>query len=392
MVNRFHRVLVVVADSAGVGELPDASVYGDVGANTLLHTAQAAGGLRLPHLQRLGLGNILQLPGVPPADQPQGCYGRMAELSPGKDTTTGHWEMMGLVLDQPFATFPQGFPPEIVEPFVQATGRGVLGNKAASGTAIIEELGEEHLRTGKWILYTSADSVFQLAAHEEKVPLEELYAACRKARRLLDPYRVGRVIARPFVGSPGSFQRTYNRQDFSLEPTGPTVLEALRRAGVPVVGVGKIHDIFAGRDIDRSLHTEGNQDGLQKTAALLGEIENGFIFVNLVDFDMRYGHRRDPQGYAQALEEMDRELGEIKNLMCPGDLLLITADHGCDPTFTAHTDHTREYVPLIMWWPGLKAGASLGVRRTFADLGATVAQALGVKWAGPGEGFLPQGR
>jgi phosphopentomutase len=391
-VSRYRRVLVIVADSAGAGELPDAASYGDAGANTLLHTAQAAGGLRLPNLQRLGLGSILQLPGVPPAARPAGFYGQMAERSPGKDTTTGHWEMMGLVLDRPFPTFPRGFPPEIVEPFVQATGREVLGNKTASGTAIIEELGEEHLRTGKWILYTSADSVFQLAAHEEKIPLEELYAACRTARQLLDRYRVGRVIARPFVGSPGSFQRTYNRQDFSLEPTGPTVLEALHRAGVPVVGVGKIHDIFAGRDIDRSLHTEGNRDGLQKTAALLGEIENGFIFVNLVDFDMRYGHRRDPRGYARALEEMDLYLGEIQNLMRAGDLLLITADHGCDPTFAAHTDHTREYVPLLLWWPGLKEGGSLGVRGTFADLGATVAEALGVQWAGPGEGFLPQGR
>jgi len=385
----FERVVVLVADSVGAGELPDAGSYGDGGANTLLHTAEAVGGLALPVMQELGLGNIIPLPGVAPVEPARGFFGKMAEISAGKDTTTGHWEMMGLQLAEPFPTFPEGFPPEIVEPFVERTGRGVLGNKPASGTAIIEELGGEHLRSGRWILYTSADSVFQVAAHEEKISLEELYAACRTAREILDPWRVGRVIARPFVGEPGAFQRTYNRQDFSLAPTGPTVLGALRRDGVPVIGVGKIHDIFAGRDIDRSIHTEGNHDGMERTTALLAELERGFVFTNLVDFDMRFGHRRNPQGYARALQQLDADLPPLLDKMQERDLLLICADHGCDPTFTAHTDHTREYVPLLLWSPRWSHGAGLGIRSTFADLGATVAAALGTAWPGPGRSFLP---
>jgi phosphopentomutase len=272
---------------------------------------------------------------------------------------------------------------------VEATGRGVLGNRAASGTKIVEELGEEHLRTGDWILYTSADSVFQLAAHEELVPLEELYQACQTARKQLDPWRVGRVIARPFVGQPGSFSRTYNRHDYSMAPDGPIVLEALQQAGVQVTGVGKIRDIYAGVGVSKSITTEGNVDGLDRLATLLDEKTTGLIFANLIDFDMRFGHRRNPSGYAHSLEEFDHGLQRLMERMTPDDLLLITADHGCDPTFDSHTDHTREYVPVIMWSPRFTAGGDLGTRETFADLGATAADALGAEWYGPGRSFLP---
>jgi phosphopentomutase len=382
--------VVLVIDSAGIGAMPDAADYGDAGAATLQHTAEAAGGLRLPNLERLGLGRVAPIQGVAAVPEPTGFSGKLAELSPGKDTTTGHWELMGRVLARAFSVYPQGFPPEIVAPFVERTGRGVLGNKAASGTAILEELGAEHLATGKWILYTSADSVFQLAAHEEKIPLEELYAACRLARGLLDPHRVGRVIARPFVGSPGSFQRTYHRHDFSMRPDGPTVLTALEAAGMPVVGVGKIHDIFAGDGVGRSVASEGNADGLAKTRALLGELERGLLFANYVDTDMVYGHRRDARGYARALEEIDVALAGILAALGPGDLLLITADHGCDPCFLAHTDHTREYVPLVAWSPALARGGDLGTRPGFADVGATVADWLGVAWDGAGRSILPE--
>jgi phosphopentomutase len=313
----------------------------------------------------------------------------MAEQSEGKDTTSGHWELMGLVVDEPFIVFPDGFPPEIVDPFAEATGRGVLGNRPASGTEIVAKLGEEHLKTGKWILYTSADSVFQLAAHEEEVPLPELYRACETARKQLDPWRVGRVIARPFVGQPGAFTRTYNRHDYSVPPDGATVLDSLQQAGVQVTGVGKIRDIYAGAGVNRSITTEGNQDGMDRLAILLDEKTPGLVFANLIDFDMCFGHRRNPSGYAHALEEFDRGLGRLMERMTPDDLLLITADHGCDPTYTLHTDHTREYVPVIMWSPRFIAGGDLGVRDTFADLGVTVAAALGAEWSGPGRGFLP---
>jgi phosphopentomutase len=382
-----RRVLVIVLDSAGIGELPDAAAYGDAGSATLPNLARAVGGLALPNLGAMGLGRIAPIEGVLAAARPDGFFGKMAERSPGKDTTTGHWELMGLVLSEPFATFPAGFPEAIVAEFVRRTGRGVLGNKAASGTAIIDELGPEHQRSGKWILYTSADSVFQVAAHEETIPLEELYQACRAAREFLDAHRGGRVTARPFVGAPGSYRRTYHRHDFSMKPTGPTVLDALRRAGVPVWGVGKIGDIFAGQGVDRSEPTEGNKNGIEKTLSLLGEMERGLLFVNLVDFDMTFGHRRDTAGYARALAEFDAALPRIRERLRPGDILLITADHGCDPTFTAHTDHTREYVPLLAWRAGA-GGGDLGVRRSFADLGATVAEALGAAWSGPGESFF----
>jgi len=383
-----RRLLWIVLDSVGIGELPDAARFGDAGAATLQHTAAAVGGLELPQLAALGLGHIAPIAGVPAVAAPQGAFGRAAERSVGKDTTTGHWELAGLLAGEPFAVFPDGFPPSIVEPFCQATGRGVLGNKTASGTVIIEELGAEHMRSGDWILYTSADSVFQLAAHEEVVDLEELYAACRTARRQLDAHRVGRVIARPFVGRPGAFERTYNRHDFSMPPDGPTVLDALVAAGVPTVGVGKIHDIFAGVGVQRSVATRGNADGLEQTRRLLASEPRGLIFVNLVDFDMNFGHRRNPQGYAEALAAFDAALPGLRAGLRDEDLLLITADHGCDPTFTAHTDHTREYVPLLAWSPAGRAGVDLGTRQTFADMAATVAAHLGADWRGAGESFL----
>jgi phosphopentomutase len=381
-----RRFVIVVADSAGCGALPDAREYGDEGSDTIGNTSRAVGGLSLPVLGRLGLGHLTAVAGVPPDPAPRGFHGRMAERSRGKDTITGHWEMMGIVLQEALALFPKGFPPEIVEPFVKACGiPGVLGNKAASGTEIIKELGEEHQRTGKPIVYTSADSVFQIAAHEETVPLETLYAWCATARRLLDPWRVARVIARPFVGKPGSYVRTYHRRDYAIATPGKTVLEKLVEAKVPVVGVGKIPDIFDRKGITDEVHTEGNADGLAKTEALLERVDHGLVFVNLVDFDMLYGHRNDPRGYGRALEEMDRALPRLFAKLRPGEVCALTADHGCDPT-TPSTDHSREYVPLLVHAPGA-AGGALGTRGSFADLGATVAEFFGLR-ADVGASFL----
>jgi phosphopentomutase len=382
-----RRFVILVADSAGCGALPDARAYGDEGSDTIGNTSRAVGGVALPTLGKLGLGNLTPVLGVPAEPVPRGFYGKMAERSAGKDTVTGHWEMMGIVLKEALALFPNGFPPEILEPFVRETGvPGVLGNKAASGTVIIEELGEEHQRTGKPIVYTSADSVFQIAAHEETVPLETLYGWCRIARRQLDPWRVARVIARPFVGTPGKYVRTYNRKDFAIATPGVTVLEKLVAANVPVVGVGKIPDVFDRKGITEEVHTAGNADGLVKTERLLDTVDRGLVFVNLVDFDMLYGHRNDPQGYARALEELDRALPRILGKLRPGDVLAVTADHGCDPT-TPGTDHSREYVPLLVHAPG-SAGGALGTRGSFADLGATVADFFGVR-ADVGASFLP---
>src|SRR5512138_116227 len=382
------RFLILVADSAGCGALPDARDYGDEGSDTIGNTSRAVGGLSLPTLGRLGLGHVTAIAGVPPDPAPAGFHGRMAERSRGKDTITGHWEMMGVVLEEGLALFPHGFPPEIVDAFVRETGvPGVLANRTASGTVIIEELGEEHQRTGKPIVYTSADSVFQIAVHEETVPLETLYAWCRVARRILDPWRVARVIARPFVGTPGKYVRTYHRKDFSMATPGPTVLEKLVERRVPVLGVGKIPDVFDRRGITEEVHTEGNADGLAKTEALLDRVDHGLVFVNLVDFDMLYGHRNDPAGYARALEEMDRALPRILGKLRPGEIAAITADHGCDPT-TPSTDHSREYVPLLVHAPG-RGGGSLGTRGSFADLGATVAEFFGVR-AEAGTSFLPR--
>ena len=381
-----RRFVILVADSAGVGALPDAAAYGDLGSDTIGNVSRAVGGLRLPTLGRLGLGHLTAVAGVPPHPAPRGFFGKMAERSPGKDTLTGHWEMMGLVLDQPLALFPRGFPPEILDPWAKAIGvAGVLANRAASGTAIIEELGAEHQRTGRPIVYTSADSVFQVACHEETVPVETLYRWCREARRLLDRWRVARVIARPFVGKPGAYQRTYRRKDFALEPPGRTVLERLSGRGVPVVGLGKIGDIYDHRGLAEEIHTEGNADGLRRTGEVLDRLERGLLFVNLVDFDMLYGHRNDAPGYGRALEELDAALPAILDRLGPGDLLAVTADHGCDPT-TPSTDHSREYVPLLVHAPG-RGGGPLGVRASFSDLGRTVADYFGVP-AEAGRGFL----
>jgi len=381
-----RRLVILVADSAGCGAMPDAREYGDEGSDTLGNTSRAVGGLALPVLGRMGLGHLTSIAGVPPDSAPTAFHGRMAARSRGKDTITGHWEMMGIVLEEGLALFPEGFPPEIVEPFARECGvPGVLANRAASGTVVIQELGEEHQRTGKPIVYTSADSVFQIAAHEETVPLEELYRWCRVARRQLDPWRVARVIARPFVGTPGRYVRTYHRKDFAMPAPAPSVLEELVEAKVPVIGVGKIPDVFDRKGITEEVHTEGNADGLAKTEALLDRVDHGLVFVNLVDFDMLYGHRNDAPGYARALEELDRALPRILGRLRPGELCAITADHGCDPT-TPSTDHSREYVPLLVHAPG-RGGGPLGTRETFADLGATVAEFFGLR-AGVGTSFL----
>jgi phosphopentomutase len=374
-------VVLITLDGVGIGALPDADRYGDVGANTLEHVARQCGGLTLPNLAKLGLGNILPLQGVSPAATPAAGFGRMLERSAGKDTTTGHWELTGVIQTEPFPTYPAGFPAGIIDAFARETGCVPLGNIAASGTEIIRLLGEEHLASGRPIVYTSADSVFQVAAHEEVIPVERLYEICRIARRILDPYRVGRVIARPFVGScADDFRRTSRRHDFSLPPTAPTILDGLERAGHTVYGVGKIRDIFAGRGITDYVYSESNADGMAKTLQALSLVEGGLIFTNLVDFDMLFGHRLDPIGFGRALEEFDGWLPRLLQSLQPTDLVLITADHGCDPT-TAGTDHGREFVPLLVWHPGLAAGRNLGDRDSFADVAATVADALGVDFS-----------
>jgi phosphopentomutase len=381
-----RRVVILVADGVGCGGAEDAAAYGDAGADTLGNLAVKVGPLSLPNLEALGLGHVTRISGVPPVSQPRGAVGVMSEASAGKDTITGHWEMAGVVTAEAFPTYPRGFPPEITGPLAAAAGRELIGNRPASGTAIVDELGPQHLATGALILYTSADSVLQLAAHEEVVPLPELYRICAEARRIADRHGIGRVIARPFVGPPGSFRRTYNRRDWPLDCPEETLLDRLSAAGVPVVGVGKIGDIFAGRGIERSLHSEGNGDGLRLTLQALGELERGLLFVNLVDFDMLYGHRNDCPGFRRALEELDASLPSLTAALRPGDLAFITADHGNDPT-TPGTDHTRERVPLLAFGPGLRP-APLGVRASFCDLGQTVAEALGVSSLARGESFL----
>lgn len=355
--------------------MPDAHLYCDQGCNTLANTARAVGGLNLPNLAQLGLGNIENIAGVKPVISPQGAYGKMNEQSPGKDTTTGHWELAGIILDRSFPVFPDGFPPTFMQQYENRIGRQTLGNKAASGTAIIEELGKEHMATGKPIVYTSADSVFQLAAHEEVIPLPELYRLCEIAREMLTgELAVGRVIARPFVGQPGNFIRTANRQDYSLLPVQPTILDMLVAEGYVVQGVGKIKDIFAGQGITASVRTADNMDGVDKTLTLLQDRDKkpGLIFTNLVEFDQNYGHRNDCRGYAKALEQFDRRLPEILTNISDDDLLIITADHGCDPT-TPGTDHSREYVPLLVWSPQIQQGVNLGTRDSFSDVAATIA-------------------
>jgi len=371
----FERVIWIVLDSVGIGELPDAADYGDVGRTTLGHIAESRA-LALPNLQRLGLANIAPLAHLAPAASPLGAYGKGATHSPGKDTTTGHWEMAGVWLDQAFPTYPHGFPQELIAEFERQIGRGTLGNKPASGTEIIKELGEEHVRTGKPIVYTSGDSVFQIAAHENVIPIVELYRICEIARKLLDgPNRVGRVIARPFAGAVGHFARTTRRHDYAVDPPKPMLLDVLADRRVPVFGIGKIHDIYNGRGVQEYVTTTGNADGMSKLATALLEQKNGLIFCNLVDFDMLYGHRKDVEGFAESLEEFDRMLGPFMMLLSYSDLLIITADHGCDPDPRwPTTDHSREYAPILAYSPGTGAGVNLGIRQTLADMGQTIAR------------------
>ncbi|MFZ5644098.1 MAG: phosphopentomutase [Bacillota bacterium] len=369
-----EKVILIVLDSVGIGALPDASEYGDQGSNTLGNCALAVNGLNLPNLEAMGLGNLGDFMGIKPVSSPAGSYGRMSCKSPGKDTTTGHWEIAGIVMERPFPVYPEGFPKEIIEAFEKKIGIKTLGNKAASGTEIIKELGEDHINTGRPIVYTSADSVFQIAAHEEIIPVARLYDMCQIAREILTgEHAVGRVIARPFTGTPGSFKRTARRHDFSLAPPRPTILSAISEAGLPVVAVGKIFDIFAGQGITDSMHTANNMEGVDRTLEKIAEINKGIIFTNLVEFDMVYGHRNDPHGYAAALEAFDRRLPEITGSLNEKELLIITADHGCDPT-TESTDHSREYVPLLVTGSQVQSGINLGTRETFADVAATLAQ------------------
>jgi phosphopentomutase len=372
----FDRVTCIVLDSVGIGEMPDCAAYGDCGSDTLGNIARQRT-LHLPNLARLGLGNIKPLTNIPAADNPTASFGRCTLASPGKDTTTGHWEMVGVHLDKPFPLFPQGFPPEVMHEFETRIGRSSLGNCAASGTEIMARLGEEHVRTGSPIVYTSADSVFQVAAHEEVIPLWELYKICETAREILQgPYEVGRVIARPFIGSSGAFTRTTNRKDFAVPPPKGMLLDQLDDRKVPVFSVGKIFDIFLGRGIRSYEKTKTNADGMQKTLNALQEQKDGFVFVNLVDFDQLYGHRNDVEGYARALEEFDAWLPALLDKMKSGDLLVLTADHGCDPT-TPSTDHSREYVPLLVYAARSPHGRSLGLRATLSDIGQTVAENFG---------------
>jgi phosphopentomutase len=387
----FRRIVWIVLDSVGIGEMPDAAAYGDAGSDTLGNMARvlAARGtpLRLPNLCCLGLANIKPLAGLAPDPAPIGSYGKAALASPGKDTTTGHWEMAGIHLDQPFPLFPHGFPPQVMDEFERRIGRDTLGNKAASGTEIIKELGEEHVRTGSPIVYTSADSVFQVAAHEEVIPLFELYKICETAREILrGPYEVGRVIARPFTGEPGHFVRTPNRHDYAVPPPKGMLLDKLAERKVDIFAIGKIFDIYLGRGIRETESTKSNADGMAKTLKAMDSLESGLIFTNLVDFDMLYGHRNDVEGYARALEEVDAWLPALEAKLADGDLVILTADHGCDPT-TPSTDHSREYVPVLTYGKHARAGVNLGTRATLSDLGQTVAENFGTRIA-QGECFL----
>jgi phosphopentomutase len=374
----FERVIWIVLDSVGIGELPDAADYGDVGRDTLGHVARSRP-LGLTNLVRLGLANIKPLDHLSPPAHPIGNFGKGTTVSPGKDTTTGHWEMAGILLDQAFPVYPHGFPPALIQEFERRIGRHTLGNKPASGTEIIKELGEEHVRTGFPIVYTSGDSVFQIAAHENVIPIAELYRMCEIARALLDgPNRVGRVIARPFAGPSGSFRRTERRHDYAVEPPRPMLLDVLADHGIPVFGVGKIHDIYNGRGVGNYVTTKNNSDGMAKLAEALLRQSSGLIFANLVDFDMLYGHRKDVEGFARSLEEFDVLLGPLLSSLRPSDLLLITADHGCDPDpVNPTTDHSREYVPILAYHPGSPGGANLGIRSTLADMGQTIADNFG---------------
>jgi len=385
---RFMRVFFIVLDACGVGELPDAADYGDTGSATIPNTARAVGGLRLPHMERLGLGKIAEILGVSKDLPTVGAYGKMAEVSAGKDSTSGHWEHFGVILNRPFPLYPDGFPDNLIREFTRQSGYEVIGNKPASGTEIIAELGEEHLKTKKLIVYTSADSVFQIAANESIVPPEELYRVCRIARSLLTgEHGVGRVIARPFEGEPGNFARTSRRRDFSIEPPGPFVIENLIEAGIDVLAIGKIHDIMAGRGASRVLKASGNMAVMDSIIDAADEFQRGVVMANLVDFDMLWGHRNDYESFAQGLEDFDVRLGQFLPLMKENDLLLITADHGCDPT-TPSTDHSREYVPLLVYYPGMPENIELGTRASFADTGKTISENFSLSFEFPGKSFL----
>jgi phosphopentomutase len=386
----FERVLWIVLDSVGIGALPDAADYDDVGRNTLGHIAKSRP-LALPNLVRLGLANIATLDHLSPSAHPEGCYGKGATHSPGKDTTTGHWEMAGIWLAQAFPIYKHGFPRELIEEFERAIGRKTIGNVPASGTEIIRELGEEHVRTGFPIVYTSGDSVFQIATHEDIIPVAELYRMCEIARKMLDgPHKVGRVIARPFTGTVGNFRRTERRHDYAVEPPSPMLMDVLVEKKIPVFGIGKIHDIYNGRGVDRFIGTKNNVDGMQKLHAALAEQESGLIFANLVDFDMLFGHRKDVEGFARSLEEFDVLLAPLRNAMTSRDLLIITADHGCDPDPAwPTTDHSREYVPIVTYSRSGKSGVNLGIRETLADMGQTIADNFGASIP-HGKSFLLQ--
>ncbi len=381
------RVILIILDSVGAGATPDAEAYGDHGAGTLSNVARHVQGMRLPNLERLGLGNVAAIEGVAPNATPQAACGKLRPRAAGKDSTTGHWELSGLEIDQPFATFPDGFPATAIAAFGRQTGRGVLGNVAGSEQAILDQLGEEHMETGDWIVYSSANSVFHVAAHKDVVSLDELYDSCRLARQIVDPLHVGRVSARPFKGSPEKgFEPTDRRRDFSRLPPRPTVLDHLRELGLPVVGIGRIDEIFAGQGLSETIPSKGNTDGMIKTIESMARIDQGLVVTNLNDFDA-CGHRRDPKGYARCLEELDVQLAMLLSRASDDDLVLLTADHGNDPTWDG-TDHTREYVPIIAAGPSKAAGVNLGVRRSFADVAATVAEVFGAAPPEAGEGFL----
>ncbi len=374
-------------DSCGIGELPDAFKYGDQGSNTIVNTAKKVGGLKLPNLEKLGLGNINDIPGVAHQNKSLASFGKMAEVSPGKDSTTGHWEIAGLILDKPFPVYSDGFPEEIIDEFEKVIGRKILWNKPASGTEIIEKLGDEHIKTGKPIVYTSADSVFQIATHQDVIPVEKLYDMCEKARKILQgEHGVGRVIARPFMGAPGSFKRTEKRKDYSLPPPGKTILDILKENGYEVVGIGKIGQLFAGKGLTQSFHTRNNTKGMDKlTEAMQKEIK-GLIFINLIDFDMLWGHRNNYRDFARGLEDFDLRLSEVLNLLYEDDILIITADHGCDPT-TPSTDHSREYVPLLVYGKNIRNGIDLGTRKCFCDVAKTLGEVFKVKGLKNGKSF-----
>lgn len=382
-----NRVILFVMDSVGIGALPDAFNFGDVGANTLGNIALSQNGINLENLKELGLGNIDGIVGVSPVQSAMGAFGKSAEVSNGKDTTTGHWELTGIHLNEPFQTFPNGFPKSIIDDLENKIGRKVLGNKPASGTEILDELGEEHIRTGQPIVYTSADSVLQIAAHEEIIPLSELYEMCKIAREIMTGENaVARIIARPFIGTIGDFDRTPNRRDYSVDPASETVLDIAKEQGLDVVAIGKIEDIFNGRGITEAIHTVHNMDGIDKTIEYIRKDSKGIIFTNLVDFDSKYGHRRDAKGYKEALEQMDERIPELLESMKDDDIIIFTADHGNDPTFKG-SDHTREYIPIVIFGKNIKGNTNIGIRKSFADISATISDILGIRSTGNGESF-----